>query len=74
MEFRELAEIIKENFSTGDAEITEETTLQEDLGLDSLDAVELSMEIENVTGKQIPDTEFANFKTVGDIFNYIQGN
>lgn len=71
MTFEALVDIIKENFSTGNKEITMETLLQEDLELDSLDAVELSLEIENVLGKQIPDGEFANFKTVGDIFHYL---
>lgn len=74
MKFVDLVDIIKENFSTGVNEITMDTLLQEDLELDSLDAVELSLEIENVAGKQIPDGEFANFKTVGDIFNYLNGN
>ncbi|MDO4753778.1 MAG: acyl carrier protein [Bacillota bacterium] len=74
MKFEALVEIIKENFSTGDHEITMDTLLREDLELDSLDAVELSLEIENVAGKQIPDGEFANFKTVGDILNYLNGN
>lgn len=71
MEFEALKNLIEENFSTGDVEITMETLLQEDLELDSLDAVELSLEIENEVGKQIPDSDFANFKTVGDIFNYL---
>lgn len=71
MSFEDLVGIIKENFSTGNTEITMETLLQEDLELDSLDAVELSLEIEHAFGKQIPDGEFANFKTVGDIFQYL---
>lgn len=74
MKFEDLVDIIQENFSTGGREITKDTLLREDLELDSLDAVELSLEIENVAGKQIPDGEFANFKTVGDIFNYLNGN
>lgn len=72
MKFEALKNLIEENFSTGEMEITQNTLLQEDLKLDSLDAVELSLEIENVTGKQIPDKDFVNFKTVGDIFNYLQ--
>lgn len=72
MQFETLVELIKENFSTGDKEITMDTLLQDDLELDSLDAVELSLEIEKVTGKQIPDSDFANFKTVGDVFNYLK--
>lgn len=72
MQFETLVELIQENFSTGDREITMDTLLQDDLELDSLDAVELSLEIEKATGKQIPDSDFANFKTVGDVFNYLK--
>ncbi len=71
MKFEELVGIIRENFSTGSREITMDTSLREDLELDSLDAVELSYEIESAFGVKIPDGEFANFKTIGDIYNFL---
>lgn len=48
-----------------------ESNLQDDLGLDSLDAVELSMAIEEETGKEIPDEEFQKFITVEDLINFL---
>ncbi|MEZ9836965.1 acyl carrier protein [Vibrio sp. 10N.261.52.C11] len=41
----------------------------EDLGLDSLDLFNLFLELENLTGKAVPDEEIDNFKTISDILN-----
>ena len=49
-------------------------TLTEDLGADSLDAVELNMSLEESFEISIPDEELANFKTVQDIVTYIENN
>ncbi|MBL7575314.1 acyl carrier protein [Peptoniphilus asaccharolyticus DSM 20463] len=71
MTFEELKNLICENFGNDMDEITESANLQEDLGLDSLDAVELSMAIEEKYNAEIPDEDFAKFITVGDVFKYI---
>ena len=71
MTFEELKDIIVETLSADADEITMEANLADDLGADSLDAVELNMAIEEATGVSIPDEELPNMKTVGDIFNYV---
>lgn len=71
MNLEQLQQIICENFGAKIEDIKLEADLQEDLGLDSLDAVELSMAIEENYGIEIPDEDFSNFKTVGDLFDYI---
>ncbi|CAI5447840.1 unnamed protein product [Caenorhabditis angaria] len=43
----------------------------EDLGADSLDAVELSMRIEEEFEIEIPDEDAEQIKTVQDIYNYV---
>ena len=43
----------------------------EDLGADSLDTVELVMELEEEFGIEIPDEDAEKAKTVGDVVNYI---
>lgn len=48
-------------------EIHNDTRLSEDLGLDSLDLVEIGMEIEREYGIIIPDIEVEQWKTVGDV-------
>ncbi|CCE89007.1 Piso0_001804 [Millerozyma farinosa CBS 7064] len=54
-----------------DSEITESTSFTQDLGLDSLDVVELVMEMEHEFNIQIPDQEADGIKTVGQAVNYI---
>ena len=54
--------------------VTLEATLSEDLGADSLDAVELNMALEDEFGVAIPDEELAKLKTVGDIVAYLEAN
>lgn len=71
MDLENLKNIIANNFGVKKEEIKLESNLQDDLGLDSLDAVELSMAIEEETGKEIPDEEFQKFKTVEDLINFL---
>lgn len=54
--------------------ITEETNIMEDLGADSLDIVEMLMNIEQDYGIIISDEDIVGFKTVGDIVRYIENN
>lgn len=71
MNLENLKNIISSNFGLNKEEIKMESNLQDDLGLDSLDAVELSMAIEEETGKEIPDEEFQKFNTVEDLVNFL---
>src|SRR5262249_11908288 len=52
--------------------ITADTRLREDLKLDSLDIVELVMEIEAELGIEIPDQDYAHIRTVGDLLRYLR--
>ncbi|AGL90707.1 Acyl carrier protein (ACP) [Candidatus Phytoplasma australiense] len=54
--------------------ITLKTRFREDLGLDSLDALELMMELEKIFNVSISDTTLQNFKTVEDVVLYIEKN
>ena len=54
--------------------ITMETSLVEDLEADSLDAVEVIMALEDEFGIEIPDEDAENFKTIGDLYKYIEAN
>ena len=54
--------------------ITENTNLQEDLGADSLDLVEIIMEFETKFGLEIPDEDILKFKTIGDAIKYIEAH
>ena len=46
--------------------------LENDLGADELDMVEIIMELEKEFGICIPDEEAGELQTVGDVFNYLE--
>jgi acyl carrier protein len=74
MIFEKVADIIANELSVSKDEIKMETSLQDDLGADSLDAVELIMTIEDEFDLQIPDENAQNLKTVGDIVKLLESN
>ena len=66
--------ILAEQFDVEEDKVTAETDLQEDLGADSLDVVDLLMSIEDEFGVEVPDDEIENIKTVGSLVSYIEAN
>lgn len=71
IEDRVLEVIKKEMDGRGTGEITRETDFVNDLGLDSLDTVELMMILEDKFSVHIPDEDAMKIKTVGDAVDYI---
>lgn len=74
MILEKVVEILSEQFDVEADSITPATTLQEDLGADSLDVVDLVMSIEDEFGVEVPDEEVENIKTVGALVEYIEAN
>ena len=66
--------ILAEQFDVEEDKITADTDLQEDLGADSLDVVDLLMSIEDEFDVEVPDEEIENIKTVGDAISYIESH
>ena len=64
--------IIVEKCGVSESEVTPEASFTQDLGLDSLDTVELIMEFEKEFGITIPDDQAEGIKTVGDAIAYIE--
>ncbi len=56
------------------SKITDETKIAEDLKADSLDTVELIMQLEEEFSIEIPDAEAQKMSTVGDVIRYIKGH
>ena len=71
MEFEKVRDIIVETLGCDAEEVTPEASLADDLGADSLAAVELVMALEEATGLSIAEEDAANLKTVGDILAYL---
>lgn len=69
--FDKVKSIIAERLSVDESKITEGSSFIEDLGADSLDTVELIMQLEEAFGIQIPDEDAEKISTVGDAVKYI---
>ena len=64
--------IIVERLSVDESKVVEDASFIEDLGADSLDSVELIMQLEEAFDLQIPDEDAEKISTVGDAVKYIE--
>jgi len=72
MIFEKLCAILAEQFSINETSITMDTNFIDDLGVDSLDVVELTMAIEEAFNvPEFDDALIAELITVGDLFDFI---
>ncbi len=68
-----LFEIIEEQLHTTGVELTEDLTLKDDLGADSIDLVELVMALEEEYGIEVSYDELEKkVKTIGDIVEFLR--
>lgn len=74
MVFDKVKELIAEQLDVDADTVTVTSNIQDDLGADSLDVVDLVMSLEEEFDMEIPDEAIANIKTVGDIVKYIEDN
>ncbi len=71
--FEELRDMVAQQFEKDAETITMDTAFQDDLDADSLDLVDLSMELEDQFGiSEIQDEDVEQIRTVGDLYQYIQ--
>lgn len=71
--FEELRELIAQQFDRDPEDVAMETSFTVDLNADSLDLVDLSMELEDQFGiGEIKSEDVENIQTVGDLYQYIQ--
>ncbi|MCD6386384.1 acyl carrier protein [Candidatus Sumerlaeota bacterium] len=64
-------EIIVNKLGVSEEEVKEDASFVEDLGADSLDIVELIMDMEEEFNIEIPDEDAEQIRTVGEAINYI---
>ena len=64
--------IIVDKLGVDESEVTPTASFTNDLGADSLDTVELIMELEKEFGISIPDEEAEKISTVGDAIEHIE--
>ena len=71
MELEKVRDIIVETLGCDAEAVTPAASLADDLGADSLAAVELVMALEEAADISIAEEDAANLKTVGDIMTYL---
>ncbi len=69
--YEQVKGVLVQQLGIEESEITEEASFQEDLDADSLDLVELIMELEDEFGVKISDEDAEGIQTVGQAVDYI---
>ena len=72
--FDKIKDVIIDKLGVEESKIVPEASFVDDLGADSLDNVELIMELEEEFGLEIPDEEAEKLTTVGTVVDYIDAN
>lgn len=69
---KKIKQIIAEQLSISEDEVTSEASFIDDLGADSLDIVELVMAMEEEFEMEIPDEDAEKLLTVQDVLDYVK--
>ncbi|WP_223700264.1 acyl carrier protein [Sutcliffiella deserti] len=69
-----VTKIVVDRLGVDESEVNLDSKFKDDLGADSLDVVELVMELEDEFDLEISDDEAENITTVADVVNYIKAN
>ncbi len=69
--FEKIKDIIINELSCKEDAITLDAKLKDDLGADSIDAVQIIMDLEETFSIEIDDDNAENIQTVGDLVNYV---
>ncbi|API87440.1 acyl carrier protein [Francisella uliginis] len=69
--FTQLQDILHNLFEIDKDEITLDSKLYEELDLDSIDAVDLIVQLQDLTGRKFKPEEFKSVRTVGDVVDTI---
>ena len=65
--FRKITEVLEDLFEIDPQRVTLDSNLYTDLDIDSIDAVDLVVELKNITGKKIKPDDFKSVRTVEDV-------
>jgi len=71
MDLNRIKELVAEQLSVEVTELTQETSLKDDLNADSLDLFQIIMSLEEEYGIEIPTEDTESIHTIGDIEKYL---
>ena len=74
MVFEKVKNILADQFDVDEDSITMETNIQDDLGADSLDVMDLMMTLGDEFDTRVDESEIENITTVGALVNFIEAN
>lgn len=66
-----IASILEELFEIDPQQVTLDANLYQDLDIDSIDAVDLVVELKKITGKKIQPDDFKSVRTVQDVVDQV---
>ena len=69
--FERISVMLKEQLNQDDLEISLETDLQDELGVDSIAFMEFIISLEDEYHLDIPDEEMENMETLGQMVDYL---
>jgi len=67
-----IRDIFEENFGIEPSRVTPDAHLFEELDLDSIDAVDLAIKLQEMTGRRIKPEEFKSVRTVRDVIAAVE--
>jgi len=70
--YNEIVEFLVETFEVPKADITPDADLVENLNLDSIDAVDLMVKLQEITGKKVTPEQFKAVRTLNDVMNVVE--
>ncbi len=68
---QKITSILENLFEVDSGSISESSLLYEDLDIDSIDAVDLIVELKSYTGRNVDPEDFKSVKTVGDLVDVV---
>ena len=69
--FSEIVEILSDTFELEKAQIKPESTLYEDLDLDSIDALDMVVKLQEIIHRRVEEQELRSLRTVGDVVEMV---
>ena len=69
--YQKIATVLEELFEVDPTQISPDANLYQDLDIDSIDAVDLVVELKKITGKKIQPDDFKAVRTVQDVVDAV---